>query len=114
MNMDEVVLLLDSEVPNPANHPEIPRIERVSTPFCLPDTIKRGSAQLVLLNSICESINAPPLALKVPGNREKKSPKRYRDRCYKKNSGFGALAAIGQFSRHLPDCRKRHREEQGR
>jgi hypothetical protein len=26
MNMDEVVLLLDREVPNPADHPEVPRI----------------------------------------------------------------------------------------
>jgi hypothetical protein len=68
-------------------------------------------AQLILPNSICESINAPPFALKVPGNREKKSPKRYRDRCYKKNSRLAALAAIGQFSRHLPECRKHHGEE---
>jgi hypothetical protein len=113
MNMDEIVFLLNNEAPNPTDHPEILEIERCSTPCRFPDAIKGGLARLVLPNPICEGINAPPLALKVPRNGEKEGPKRYRDRGYKKHARFAARATTSRVSRYLPECWKHHREEQG-
>ena len=65
---------------NPFDHRETSQIKEIATPICLPDVIKRGPAQRVLLCSIRQGIHPPPLALKVPGNREKKGAERNRNR----------------------------------